>query len=236
MLGFVTSLFFYGEELLAPRPAPKLEGHPLSAVRDCLFNIFAATLHTWRVFPPSATWGRAMPWLQGTHLTWTWRTRSQYLCPPPSERVSLGTGFPLCSLLRLAGLRCRYSPPHVDLSSVCSAFYSAKQIRRTFSVSGARYTSEGTLPVNNPQSNITCSLAISPGKHTTRYQGLFYRVAAKMYVTKNKYGFVNCWFIRCLQTLVWTVPVLAGYQPIYQSLVQLTRAHHRIVTCIPIAK
>ena len=37
---------FYGEELLAPRPTPKLEDHPLSTVRDCLFNIFAATLHT----------------------------------------------------------------------------------------------------------------------------------------------------------------------------------------------
>ena len=36
---------FYGEGLLAPRPTPKLEDHPLSAVRDCLFNIFAATLH-----------------------------------------------------------------------------------------------------------------------------------------------------------------------------------------------
>ena len=36
---------FYGEELLASRPTPKLEDHPLSAVRDCLFNIFAATLH-----------------------------------------------------------------------------------------------------------------------------------------------------------------------------------------------
>ena len=35
---------FYGEQLLAPRPTPKLED-PLSAVRDCLFNIFAATLH-----------------------------------------------------------------------------------------------------------------------------------------------------------------------------------------------
>jgi hypothetical protein len=30
----------------APRPTPKLKGHPLSAVRDCLFNIFAATLRT----------------------------------------------------------------------------------------------------------------------------------------------------------------------------------------------
>jgi hypothetical protein len=45
MLGFVTSLFFLGEELVASRPTPKLEDHPLSAVRDCLFNIFAVTLH-----------------------------------------------------------------------------------------------------------------------------------------------------------------------------------------------
>ena len=36
---------FYGEELLAPYPNPKLEGHTLSAVRDCLFNILAAALH-----------------------------------------------------------------------------------------------------------------------------------------------------------------------------------------------
>jgi len=35
----------YGEELLTTRPTPKLEDQPLSAVRDCLFNIFAATLH-----------------------------------------------------------------------------------------------------------------------------------------------------------------------------------------------
>jgi hypothetical protein len=31
--------------LLAPRPNPKLEEYPLLAIRDCLFNIFAATLH-----------------------------------------------------------------------------------------------------------------------------------------------------------------------------------------------
>jgi len=36
--------FFYGE-LLAPRPTSKLEDHPLPAARDCLFNIFAATVH-----------------------------------------------------------------------------------------------------------------------------------------------------------------------------------------------
>ena len=36
---------YYDEELLAPRPTSKLEDHPLSTVRDCLFNIFAATHH-----------------------------------------------------------------------------------------------------------------------------------------------------------------------------------------------
>jgi hypothetical protein len=35
---------FYGEEL-APRPTPNMEGHPLPAVRECFFNIFAATLY-----------------------------------------------------------------------------------------------------------------------------------------------------------------------------------------------
>jgi hypothetical protein len=69
---FRNKLIFYGEELLAPRPTSKLENHPLSGVRDCLFIIFAATLHTWRASPPSVTWGRAMPWWQGTHLTWLW--------------------------------------------------------------------------------------------------------------------------------------------------------------------
>jgi hypothetical protein len=42
---FVTKIRFHSEELLAPRPNPKLEDHPLSAVRDYLFDIFAATLN-----------------------------------------------------------------------------------------------------------------------------------------------------------------------------------------------
>jgi hypothetical protein len=46
---FVTG-FFYGEGLLTPLPTPKLEGHPLLSVRDCLFIIFAANLHSWRPF------------------------------------------------------------------------------------------------------------------------------------------------------------------------------------------
>jgi hypothetical protein len=44
LVNFRNKIIFYGEELLVPRPTPKLEDHPLSAVRGCLFNIFAATL------------------------------------------------------------------------------------------------------------------------------------------------------------------------------------------------
>jgi len=42
---FHNKIRFYGEEFLSPHPTPKLEDHPLSVVRDCLFNIFAALLH-----------------------------------------------------------------------------------------------------------------------------------------------------------------------------------------------
>jgi hypothetical protein len=42
---FRNNVPFHGEELLVPRPTPKLEDHTLFAVRDYLFSIFAATLH-----------------------------------------------------------------------------------------------------------------------------------------------------------------------------------------------
>jgi hypothetical protein len=35
---------FNAEDLLAPCSTSKLEDHPLSALRGCLFNVFAATL------------------------------------------------------------------------------------------------------------------------------------------------------------------------------------------------
>jgi hypothetical protein len=60
---FVTS-FFYGEGLLVPRPTPKLEDLPVLSVRNCLFSIFEANLHSRRPF-------LAMLWGQGPHLTWT---------------------------------------------------------------------------------------------------------------------------------------------------------------------
>jgi hypothetical protein len=40
---FRNKICFCGEVLLAFRPTPKQEYHPSSAVRDCIFNIFAAT-------------------------------------------------------------------------------------------------------------------------------------------------------------------------------------------------
>ena len=42
---FVTLLCFSSEELLAPRPTPKLEFHTLSAAHNWLFHVLAATLH-----------------------------------------------------------------------------------------------------------------------------------------------------------------------------------------------
>jgi len=45
MYPFRNKARFYGEELLAPRPTPKLQDHLLSSVRHSSFNIIAATLH-----------------------------------------------------------------------------------------------------------------------------------------------------------------------------------------------
>ena len=36
---------FYGDELSATLPTPRLKDYPLSAIRDCSFNMFAAVLH-----------------------------------------------------------------------------------------------------------------------------------------------------------------------------------------------
>jgi hypothetical protein len=47
---FVTNLFVYGGGLLAPRSTHQAGGPPLSSVRGCLFDVFAATLHSWRPF------------------------------------------------------------------------------------------------------------------------------------------------------------------------------------------
>jgi hypothetical protein len=45
MYPFRNKAVFYGKEFLAPRPTPNIEDIFLQIVRDCLSNIFAATLH-----------------------------------------------------------------------------------------------------------------------------------------------------------------------------------------------
>ena len=62
---------FYDEEMSAPRPTPKLEDHLLSAVRDCLFNIFTTTLHIeGRPSIRNLRTGHAV--VTGTHLSREW--------------------------------------------------------------------------------------------------------------------------------------------------------------------
>jgi hypothetical protein len=53
-------IFFLREKLLTPHPNPNLGDRPLSAVRDCLLNIFAATLYFWR--PPTRFEPQGVPY------------------------------------------------------------------------------------------------------------------------------------------------------------------------------
>jgi len=55
--------------LLGPHPAPKPEHHPLSAVRDCLFNIFAAIIHI-RGRSPLRNLRARHDVVTGIHLSW----------------------------------------------------------------------------------------------------------------------------------------------------------------------
>jgi hypothetical protein len=57
--------YFLSDVLSAPRQTKKLEDQPSSAVRDCLFDTFSATLHIWRLSLPSEAGRRATPWRQG---------------------------------------------------------------------------------------------------------------------------------------------------------------------------
>jgi hypothetical protein len=45
LMNFRKKAIFLRWGIVYPTPNPKLEDHPLSAVCDCLFNIFAGTLH-----------------------------------------------------------------------------------------------------------------------------------------------------------------------------------------------
>jgi hypothetical protein len=51
--------------LSLPLPTPELEGNPLSAVCDCLFNIFATTFRIQRPSPLSAMYPHQYVWQKG---------------------------------------------------------------------------------------------------------------------------------------------------------------------------
>jgi hypothetical protein len=54
MYHFSKKAIVHGEEFLAPRPTSKLENQLLSAVRDCLFNIFAGRPSAWDKSAPTS--------------------------------------------------------------------------------------------------------------------------------------------------------------------------------------
>jgi len=56
---------FYDEAFLASRRYPKLDVHPLSAVRHCLFSVFEASFHVCRPSSPSKIWWRTKLCWQG---------------------------------------------------------------------------------------------------------------------------------------------------------------------------
>jgi hypothetical protein len=58
---FVISFFFLWRRVISSSPTPEVRGPPIVAVRDCLFHIFAATLHIWSSSSPSATRGSIVP-------------------------------------------------------------------------------------------------------------------------------------------------------------------------------
>ena len=65
---FRKKLRFYSEELLSPRPAPKLDDKILSAVRDSLYIVFEPTFHIWD-HSSNRILRMCHAVLTGTHLT-----------------------------------------------------------------------------------------------------------------------------------------------------------------------
>jgi len=66
---FCNKASFYGEDVLAAHPTPQLEDRPLSAVRECLSNIFAATFNIGGRFS-ICNLGMRHAVVMGTHLSW----------------------------------------------------------------------------------------------------------------------------------------------------------------------
>jgi hypothetical protein len=98
---FRNNINFYGEELLAPRPTPKLEGHPLSAVSDCLLNIFAVTL---RIRRPSLC-----PQPEDAPLSGEKNTSNMDACNNSSQNVTVAVRTCSVLLCYFIGMSCFFS-------------------------------------------------------------------------------------------------------------------------------
>jgi hypothetical protein len=70
MYAFRNKASFYCEELLASRLTPKLQDNPLSAIHDCLFNLFTTTLHIGSLYS-IRNMGTRRAVVTGTHLSQT---------------------------------------------------------------------------------------------------------------------------------------------------------------------
>ena len=115
MYPFCNKLGFYRLRLLGPCQTLKLEDHPLSDVRDCLFNMFAATLHT-GVSSPIRNLRTQHAVMTGTHLSRgsinTFRRNPKHAVPRKSARCkSVGS-------MRTDRLDESYVPPSLTNASV----------------------------------------------------------------------------------------------------------------------
>jgi hypothetical protein len=81
---------FYGEELSEPRPTPKLEDHPLSAVGDCLIDIFGANLQI-RGRSSIRTLRTRHAVVTGTLLSWTTTTTTTNTVTTTAATVNITT-------------------------------------------------------------------------------------------------------------------------------------------------
>jgi hypothetical protein len=81
--------------LLAPRPIPKMEDHPLLSVRGCLFNKFAANLHCWWPFLPQPV--EAPCFMdKNPHLSWKIIVLSEKKLPVNREILCVVPSVVLC--------------------------------------------------------------------------------------------------------------------------------------------
>ena len=119
-----SKMLIFSEELLAPHPTPKLEEHPLSAVRDCLFNIFATTLHLLH------SQQRHAPWHSVKHKHPVWAECKILGIKPGLSRSNHGTLKSLQAIF--VHFSCSCYSPRLCFTLFCTAATTLKPYRPPF--------------------------------------------------------------------------------------------------------